>query len=362
MRLAANGLHLLSAVLLGALTAVADLVFLLVALPLRSRPRVRAAAARLATLEARRLGVEVRGYDGATAQRYLAQRVPFGLLGLLVVALLALGMGAGTQLAWAWAGGRPFDGMTPSVPLVLYAVVGGGVLLFLILSGVAGVHSLERSLAARALGPDPTEALRHRIAELAETRAGIVAAVDSERRRIERDLHDGLQQRLVAMGMLIGRARRGRAPELLDQAHEEAQRALAELREVAWRVYPSGLDSLGLGEALAGVAERSGVPVRVRCELAARPPMAVETAAYFVVCEAVTNAAKHTAATLITVDVAEHGTMIDVRIEDDGGGGADPAGGGLSGLARRVAAQDGRFTVTSPPGGPTVIRAELPCG
>ena len=120
------------------------------------------------------------------------------------------------------------------------------------------------------LGPDPTERLERRIVELAESRAGIVAAVDSERRRIERDLHDGLQQRLVALSMLIGRSRRGR-PELLDQAHEEAQQALAELREVAWRVYPSGLDSLGLGEALAGVAERSSVPVKVSCELAGAP-------------------------------------------------------------------------------------------
>jgi signal transduction histidine kinase len=161
--------------------------------------------------------------------------------------------------------------------------------------------------------------------------------------------------------MLVGRARRGR-PELLEQAHQEAQQALAELREVAWRVYPSGLDSLGLGEALAGVAERAGVPVTVACELPRRPPMAVETAAYFVVCEAVTNAAKHAGAGLITVGVREEDAKVVVRVRDDGKGGARPAGGGLSGLARRVAALDGSFEVTSPAGGPTTITAVLPCG
>ncbi|NUP67414.1 MAG: sensor histidine kinase, partial [Nonomuraea sp.] len=293
--------------------------------------------------------------------RYLAARAPAGVLGGLVVALLVFGARVGAQLAWAWAHGEPFDGMTPSPPLVLYILVGGCVLLFIDLSGLAGVYALERRLAVRLLGPDRTEALERRIAELAESRAGIVAAVDSERRRIERDLHDGLQQRLVALSMLIGRSRRGR-PELLEQAHDQAQQALAELREVAWRVYPSGLDSLGLGEALAGVAERAGIPVKVVCELPERPPMAVETAAYFVVSEAVTNAAKHAAASLVTVEVGQEEETVVVRVSDDGTGGARPSGGGLSGLARRVAALDGAFEVDSPPGGPTTVVAVLPCG
>ncbi|MEV4085144.1 ATP-binding protein [Nonomuraea fuscirosea] len=138
--------------------------------------------------------------------------------------------------------------------------------------------------------------------------------------------------------------------------------ALAELREVAWRAYPSGLDLLGLGEALAGVAERSSVPVTVDCRLDERPPMAVETAAYFVVCEAVTNAAKHAGAALITVEVEREDGAVAVRVRDDGAGGARTSGGGLSGLARRVAALDGRFEVSSPAGGPTVVTAVLPCG
>ncbi|MQY03539.1 sensor histidine kinase [Actinomadura macrotermitis] len=356
MRRAAEGL---GAVVAGTVTALLGLV-LLPALPFAGRPAVRRAARRLAALEARRLRVGL-GHLDERAPRYLAARVPLGLLGGLVAALLGYGAATAGRAAWTWGRGRPVDGMAPGAPLIAYFCLAGLVLLFLNVSGLVGVHALERRLAARMLGPDPTAALRHRIAELAESRAGVLTAVDAERRRIERDLHDGLQQRLVALSMLIGRARRGR-PELLAQAHEQAQQALAELREVAWRVYPSGLDALGLADALAGVAERAGVPVAVVCDLPGRPPAAVETATYFVVSEAVTNAAKHARATAVAVEVRGHGTMITVRVRDDGAGGADPAGGGLSGLARRVAALDGRFTVASPPGGPTVIEAELPCG
>ncbi|MFI7611108.1 sensor histidine kinase [Nonomuraea terrae] len=368
MRVAADGLRLLGTVTLGALTALLDLAFLVLTLPFLGNPNVGVSARRLARLEARRLRLDPRALEAlrpgprdGRAAGYLAARVPVGVLGGLVIALLVAGAVTVVRLVAAWSRGEPFDGMRPSAPLVAYFLVGGVVLLFLDLSGVVGVHAVERRLALRLLAPDPTEALERRIAELAESRAGIVTAVDSERRRIERDLHDGLQQRLVALSMLVGRARRGR-PELLEQAHQEAQQALAELREVAWRVYPSGLDTLGLGEALAGVAERSSVPVTVECRLTRRPPMAVETATYFVVSEAVTNAAKHAGASRITVEVAEQDTAVVVHVRDDGRGGASPAGGGLSGLARRVAALDGRFEVHSPQGGPTAITAVLPCG
>ncbi|GAA2648251.1 hypothetical protein GCM10010412_012450 [Nonomuraea recticatena] len=344
-------------VTMGALSALAELV----ALPFLAHPRLAEHASRVARLETRRLGVRVGDFSRGQALRYLALRVPVGVLGGLVVALLVIGAGAALLIAWRWAHGESFDGMYMTPPILAYMTVVGVVLLFMDLTGIVGVQALERRLALRTLGPHSTEALERRIAELAETRAGVLAAVDAERRRIERDLHDGLQQRLVALAMVIGRAKRGRV-ELLDQAHEEAQQALAELREVAWRAYPSGLDSLGLGEALAAVAERSAVPVKVSCELPSRPPREVETAAYFLVCEAVTNAAKHAEAGLITVEVAVDGTMVVVSVRDDGRGGADPSGGGLSGLARRVAALDGVFAVSSPSGGPTVVRAELPCG
>jgi signal transduction histidine kinase len=131
---------------------------------------------------------------------------------------------------------------------------------------------------------------------------------------------------------------------------------------VSWRVFPAALANGGLPAALEVVADRSLLPVRLSLELPVRPPSAVETAAYFVVCEAVTNAAKHAGADEVRVSVTEQESTVVVQVEDDGKGGADPAGGGLSGLARRVEALDGRFAVSSPAGGPTVIVAELPCG
>nr|WP_055509394.1 histidine kinase [Nonomuraea pusilla] len=360
MRWTARGLRLVGALIAGAVTALVGLLFVVAAAPFADRPAVRRAASRLTGLELRRLRLRLPDRREGGELRFLAARAPVGLLGGLVVLLLACGIGMGSVLAWSWGRGEAIDGMPPTPPLLTYAFLAGSVLLFLNLSGLVGVEALERRLALRLLAPDPAEALRRRITELTESRAGVVAAVDAERRRIERDLHDGVQQRLVALSMLAGRARRGR-PELLGQLHEQAQQALVELREVAWRVYPSGLDAHGLQEALAGVAERAAVEVTVACELPERLPATVETAAYFVASEAVTNAAKHSGATLVTIDVRREGTMVVVRVEDDGMGGADATGGGLTGLARRVAALDGRFTLTSPPGGPTLIEAELPC-
>ncbi|MEV1175671.1 sensor histidine kinase, partial [Nonomuraea sp. NPDC049784] len=189
-------------------------------------------------------------------------------------------------------------------------------------------------------------------------------AVDDERRRIERDLHDGVQQRGVALAMLLGRARHSpdpeRTAELVVQAYTESRQLLDELRSVAWRIYPTALDELGLRAALAGVAERSSVPVTVHHGLAERPVSEVETALYFVAREAITNAVKHAGARDILVVLTEDEWAVSVAISDDGKGGADPSGGGLSGLARRVLALDGEFTVHSPPGGPTKISAMLP--
>ncbi|WP_182900720.1 sensor histidine kinase [Microbispora sp. H10830] len=377
----ARALRILAALVIGTLTAVVELACLLVAAPVallclphpgarRAGERVlRAVAVRLAQVEIRRLGL-LGGFDLAAGTGrltgYLAARWPVGLLGGLVLFLLWLGVSEGVQLVWGWAHGENLDGIPPTPGVLAYIGVAGVVLLFLDIMGIQGVAALELRIARRFLGPSPTELLERRIDELARTRAGIVSAVDQERRRIERDLHDGVQQRLVALAVLIGRARRGRTPQLLDdllhQAHEEAQEALRELREVAWRVYPAELDTLGLRESLAAVAERAGIPVTVAYDLTARPPTEVETAVYFVVREAVTNAAKHAAAGQVRVEILQDEDTIVVRVRDDGRGGADPGGGGLSGLARRVAALDGRFRVDSPPGGPTTVSAELPCG
>ncbi|WP_283136663.1 sensor histidine kinase [Rhizohabitans arisaemae] len=362
----------LLALVLGTLATPLELLWvLLTAGPLAVpawRGPITAASAELVRWHAPRLALlDVRPgpITGAQAHLYLTARCAVGVLSILVLSLLLYGLGSVYWLFGGWAIGERPDNIEPHPWNLAYILLGGGVLFFLNLSGIAALIVLERHLALRLLTPDPAEALRRRIAELAESRAGIVTAVDAERRRIERDLHDGLQQRLVALAMLIGRTRRGRSPEQLDallaQAHDEARQAVADLREVAWRVYPTGLDTLGLAETLATLAERSAVPVRIRCEVAGHTVGAVETAAYFVVCEAVTNAAKHAEATRITVDVVRNGDTLVVEVTDDGRGGADPSGGGLSGLARRAAALDGRLLVGSPQGGPTVIRAELPC-
>ncbi len=216
------------------------------------------------------------------------------------------------------------------------------------------------------LGRDQQTLLRQRVAVLTSTRAEVIEAIDDERRRIERDLHDGVQQRLVALGMLIGRARRTGDDEqlqrLLRQAHETAAETIDELREVANRVYPAVLDDSGLDAALELLAERSSVRVEIINELTESAGTALDAVIYFVVSEAVNNAAKHAEPTLVSVwsgRGAEHN--ITVIVWDNGIGGADPTGTGLSGLSRRVNAVDGTFKVTSPSGGPTKIVARLPC-
>jgi signal transduction histidine kinase len=364
----------------GVPTAVVELAFLLAAAlaitaaalapPARRRVQdtVRRTAAWLARLECRRLtGLLAAGELPAPAETsarrqlgYLAARLLPGALGLLAYAVLAVGLVlAGIVLTAAARGDLTLaDALTQ--------VVVGAVLLLLNVQALATVGALDVRLARRLLGPGTRARLEERIRELATSRAGVIAAVDAERQRIERDLHDGLQQRLVALGMLLGRARRARDTErtraLLTQAHEDAQQAVEELREVAWRVYPSALDDGDLADALAMVARRSEVPVRIRCALPVRPHRQIETVLYFVACEALTNAAKHAAATLVTVEIDVREAWVRMRVHDDGTGGADPDGRGLSGLARRVAALDGRLRVTSPPGGPTTVLAELPCG
>ncbi len=361
----------------GTVTAVAGLLFalcagavLLVALARpggRPVPAVVLAGARgLVEVERRRLstwygGEIAAGYTGPAALRYVAVRWTLGLLGGLVLLCVPIGLLYTTVLAWGW-----FVFEMNHLTSVVLSQAGGLFLLFLSVQGVLGVAALEKGLARRHLGPGVREVLERRVRELAASRAGVIEAVTEERRRIERDLHDGVQQRLVALGVLLGRARRGRSADLTDellrQAHREAMEALRELREVSWRVYPTVLDEAGLRAALETVAERSGVPVRLDYRPVTEPAPATAAVVYFTVSEAVTNAVKHSGAGLITVDVAEEpaGTLA-VRITDDGGGGADLRGSGLVGLARRVAAHDGRLRVDSPPGGPTIVTAELPC-
>jgi signal transduction histidine kinase len=365
---------------LGGASAFVELGFVLVAVPAlvvaRTRPRVYAVARRLVEADrarvARFLGgeEEVGDYPGPRALRYVGTRTVVGLFGVGVFVLFAFGLVSAVIMGWQLVTGQGIGGGDPpsvSSPAdsVLFVLV-GALLLFVVVWGLVGVAQLERMLVRHFLGPSEEELLRQRVSELATSRAGVVEAVDEERRRIERDLHDGVQQRLVALGMLLGRARRAVEPaqvdELLRLAHEEAQQSLSDLREVAWRVYPIALDQGGLPPALEAVAERSSVPVRLVCDLPSRPDRVTETVAYFVVSEAVTNAIKHGAPDLVEIAVSRAGSWLRVRVRDDGSGGARATGTGLSGLARRVAAVDGQFEVDSPPGGPTVVSARLPCG
>ncbi|MEV5544885.1 histidine kinase [Streptomyces sp. NPDC052309] len=352
-------------------TAVAGLALLAVAAwPAGRRAVLRpvlVCARRLAELDRARLriwlGVHTSPvYEDTQALGYLACRWTLGVLGAVVMLSAAIGLGYGTSWTYLWL---LVDDVRNSAS-VLYTSLGGLFLLFLAVQGILAVAELEGKLAGRLLGPRHQEQLERRIVELSTSRAAVVDAVNDERRRIERDLHDGVQQRLVALGMLLGRARRSQDPDrrdrLLRQAHDESRRALDELREVAWRVYPTTLDEAGLRAALETVAERASVPVAVEYDVAEEPERAVATVAYFVVCEAVTNAVKHAAPSRIRVVVRSEGKTVHVSVQDDGRGGADAGGSGLFGLARRVAALDGSLSVASPPGGPTLVAAELPCG
>ncbi|MEV6237906.1 sensor histidine kinase [Lentzea sp. NPDC051838] len=303
-------------------------------------------------------------------RRYLGVRWLVGWLGAGVVLMLLLYLSTALSMVSAWLFDTRWalvsDDDVVDTKLIAIATLPGALLIFVTLAGVTGVAALDRWLATTMLGRSQQTLLRQRVAELTSTRAEVIEAIDDERRRIERDLHDGVQQRLVALGMLIGRARRAKSDEqlqdLLGQANDTAGAAMDELREVATRVYPAVLDDSGLNVALEVLAERSSVRVELSNGLRESPGPALETVIYFVVSEAVTNAAKHADPSLVEISVAQGEKAITVVVRDDGAGDADPAGSGLSGLARRVKAVDGEFEVTSPPGGPTTIRARMPCG
>jgi signal transduction histidine kinase len=218
------------------------------------------------------------------------------------------------------------------------------------------------------LGPSAA-ALHERVDDLRGARARIIAAADAERRRIERNLHDGAQQRLVALALTLGMAESRLAADpaaaapLIAQAREEAQLAVKELRELASGIHPALLSERGLGPALEALAARTPVPTSVDGVPAQRLPAPVESTAYFVTAEALTNVAKYAGATSASISLAiEHGRL-RLIIRDDGAGGADPtAGSGLRGLRDRVEAIDGELHIDSPPGLGTTLIAELPLG
>ncbi|MHA4776722.1 sensor histidine kinase [Streptomyces sp. MSC1_001] len=303
----------------------------------------------------------------------------------------------GTVRDVVWAGAQLLYGMVlwyASLVLWVPALLVDGVV-----TGLAGRRPVALPLIGRLAGlsadwsrtlltPAPSAArdaaLAARIEQLTATRAGAVAAHGAELRRIERDLHDGAQARLVALSMRIGLARRAydsdpaAARALLDDAQTQAEEALAELRHVVRGIHPPILTDRGLTGAVRALAASSGLEVEVsvtgladHADHAAgapaggfRAPAAVEAAAYFVVAEALTNAAKHSGAARASVALSRAPGALRVRVADEGRGGAEAgerAGSGLTGMRRRVAALDGTVGLTSPEGGPTVIEVELPC-
>ncbi|MGE4426731.1 MAG: sensor histidine kinase [Solirubrobacteraceae bacterium] len=353
-----------------------------------------------------------------------------------LAAISMIGLAAGTVALAAWTATVAML----ATPVATWFAPDGSVLHdshplgaagFLVAGLIATVLSgaLTRALAtatasatARMLEPDERAVLAARVSHLEESRAGAVESADDRLRRLERDLHDGAQHRLAYIALELARAREKLAADpdgaatLVAKAHEESRLAMGELRDLVRGIHPSVLEDRGLEAAIPGLAARNPVPVDVRVALPDRPPRAVESAAYFVVAEALTNVGRHSGATIATVRVAmeadaavrrragteagspadwtlradrtpptdrrdadlphapgttgapgrsigDRGQWLVVEVTDDGTGGASPApGSGLSGLAQRVDALDGRLTVTSPAGGPTVVRAELPCG
>ncbi|HXV35450.1 MAG TPA: sensor domain-containing protein [Gaiellaceae bacterium] len=303
---------------------------------------------------------------------------PLGLASFLVAVIMwSLALGFLTAPAWYffipeaergdvfWSGNHVDSGWEWG------AIVGLGVfLLFLTPWLVRAFVSLDALLMRALLGPTRGE-LERAAARSAEQRDLAVAAASGDRRQIERDLHDGAQARLVSLAVDLGRARRRleeggsqeEAAELVRSAHEEAKLALSEIRDLARGIHPAVLTDRGLDAALSSLAARSAVPVALRSELGAeRAPEQVESAAYFVVAEALTNVARHSEATHAAVSVVRDDGALLVEVRDDGVGGAEAApGSGLAGLSDRVGALGGSLVVDSPPGGPTAITAVLPC-
>jgi len=289
---------------------------------------------------------------------------------IVVITAWGVVIGSLTLPAWWWTmpGDASYLGLTLGTTGGSFLGVGVGLAALVPILAITRGFTAAHAHVARALLRPSGNA---RVEELTESRAGAVDAAHEELQRIERDLHDGAQARLVALAMDLGLAERKVAEdpaasrELIGEAREEAVRALGELRELVRGIGPSILRDRGLEAAVASLTAGRTQPVDARVDVGQpRPPATVEAAAYFVVAESIANAARHSGASRVTVRVwRDAAERIVVECTDDGQGGADPtAGSGLSGLIKRVRALDGTLTVTSPAGGPTTIRAEIPCG
>jgi signal transduction histidine kinase len=299
---------------------------------------------------------------------FVGLKFPAGVAGFAII--VALGFVSGVLAAspgivaltpvtfFGWVIETP----TEAIPMVPAGLLG----LLVLLNLINGMAWLSGVIARVMLGPSTVQ-LRDRVDDLRHARARIIEAADAERRRLERDLHDGAQQRLVALALTLGVAESKLKKDpaavgpLIASAREEAQQAVQELRELARGLHPALLSDRGLGPALDALAGRAPVPVTVTGVPEDRLPPPVEAAAYFVVAESLTNVAKYAQASAAQVTLATAPDLVRVAISDDGVGGADPrAGSGIRGLRDRVEALDGRLEVLSPPGRGTTVTAELP--
>jgi len=298
---------------------------------------------------------------------YLLLLTPLGILGLIVVwipipfliapVIFILG---GDVSPFFWDIGNIFE--------AILAMLVGVVLIvpFSMLINLTALFHVR--VAHRFLAPSTEEVLTERVEELTESRSAVMRAMYLERRRIERDLHDGAQQRLVSLAMELGRAREKLAsdPEaarkLIESSHEDSKLVLAELRDLVRGIHPAVLTDRGLDAAISAIAGRSPIPVEVAIRLKDRQPDEVEGTAYFVVVEALTNVAKHSQATKAKVLIDRNRGWLHLEITDNGRGGANPSNGtGIRGLRDRILALDGQFWLSSPPGKGTTIKVEIPC-
>jgi signal transduction histidine kinase len=289
---------------------------------------------------------------------------------LLVVLMLATFLASPFLILAQPPGGAPValgfgsaETVAEAVPYAIAGILALPLIPYLLTLAAGGHAAVARAL----LSGDQTERLRAELVEVAQSRLRLADAFEAERRRIERDLHDGAQQKLVSLTLHLGLARLDLPPDSpaavsVATAHEQAKQLMNELRQLIHGIRPQILTDLGLPAALGELADQSPVPVTVDADLSGRLPSQLEHTAYFVAAEALTNVAKHSGATSATVTVRQRGTVLSLEIADNGRGGADPSrGSGLTGLADRVAVAGGRLLLSSPDGGPTVLRVELPC-
>jgi signal transduction histidine kinase len=308
--------------------------------------------------------------------RWLVAHAVLGLaLGLFGLMLPLMALRDGTFPLW-WRLVPPTDA-TPQLGFwVAHDLSGalavsflgvGWLLLFVVLA--PAMSRLQALPGRRLLPPDPSTDLALRVAQLTATRAAALDAHAVELRRIERSLHDGTQNRVVAVTVLLGAARRALvrdpagAEAILERAQDAAEQALAELRGVVRSILPPVLTDRSLPDAVASLATACPVPVQIDADVPGRCAASVEATAYFVVAEALTNIARHSQARQATVELRRVDDRLRVRVADDGRGGADEhEGSGLVGIRRRIEALDGTLVLTSPPGGPTTMEVSLPCG